>query len=220
MNIFFWVLAAIVLVFVIFQGRMVIPRVISFLFPGSRRVFFDDSGAPISEKHRELVRPVLEKIEALGFSQLGFMTDKPPLWAKGSREIVLASSTERTFVSIGLRKNRLSYFFYTPFTGDQIVITAYNAFRDVHLDGFVTAVVYTEDIEGMLEVHREQLQEFIRQGFEPYREYNRESIVKATYSYYESPFPRQRLRVAGMINLFVYLVFILVLALLIWGAVG
>ena len=220
MNTFFWVLAAIVLVLVVLQGRTAIPRIISFFFPGTRRLYFDDSGAPIGEKHREIVRPVLEKIEALGFSQLGIMTDKPPLWAKGSREIVLASSEERAFASIGLRKNRLSYFFYTPFTGGQIVITAYNAFRDVHLDGFVTAVVYTEDIEGMLAVHREQVREFMGQGFEPYQEYNRESIVKATYSYYKSPFPRQRLRVAGIINLLIYLVFILVLALLLWGAVG
>ena len=81
-------------------------------------------------------------------------------------------------------------------------------------------MVYTEDIEGMLAVHREQVREFMGQGFEPYQEYNRESIVKATYSYYKSPFPRQRLRVAGIINLLIYLVFILVLALLLWGAVG
>lgn len=219
MNILFWILAAVMLIFVIIQGRTFIPRIISFVFPQSRRLYFvDDSGAGLSANKQEIIRPVLTDIEALGFTQLGFMMDKPPLWAKGSREIVLASSTEKTFASIGLRRNKLSYFFYTPFNGGQVVITAYNAFRNNILPEFVTTVVYERGVEEMLNLHRKQVEEFRGKGFIPYQDYSRESLLKATRSFYNSPLPSRQLRTAGMINLLIYLTFILILALLIWRA--
>jgi hypothetical protein len=221
MNILFWVLAAVMLIFIMIQGRTVIPRIISFLSPESRRLYFeDDSSTSLTEKKREIILPILAKIEALGFSRLGIMLDKPPLWARGSREVVLASAAEQTFASAGLRRNNVSYFFYTPFTGGQVVITAYNAFRNASTPEFVTTVVYSEGIEEMLAIHKKQVEEFMVKGFTPYMDYSRESVIKATRAFYRSPFPRQQLRLAGTINLLIYLVFILVLALLVWRAVG
>jgi hypothetical protein len=219
MNTFYGIIAAFALVFLIFQGRSLVPRIISFLLPGNRRLYFeDDLSNPGDGTRRERMRPIVEKIESLGFSKLGVMVEKQPLWAKGSRELSLASAAQKTFASVGLRHNQPSYFFYTPYTGGQIVITAYNAFRHLQRDDFMTTVVYSEDPGETLEVHKKQVEEFINKGFNPYKEYTRDSLVQATVQYYHSSYPRQQLRTAGIFNLLFFLLIVFVFALLVKGA--
>ncbi len=219
MNIILAVLALIFLIIVIFQFRTMVPRIISFMRPGERHLYFEDNPQPpIDEMRREMVRPVIEKLEALGFTQLGIMVDKPPLWAKGSREIALASSSRHTFASIGFRGLKPSYFLYTPFTGGQLAITAHNSFRDFAKNDFVTTVVASGDLEEMLETHKKQVEDFIARGFTPYRDYTRETVIEATNLYYNSPYPRRQLRVAGTINLLFVLVCFLIFIFLALGA--
>ncbi len=221
MSVFSWLLPLLILLFILYYGRTAVPRIVSFFFPGSRKLYFEDQlQAPISEEKREKIQPVIEKMEALGFSLLGFMVDKAPLWAKGSRELVLANSAEKTLASIGFRGNKPSYFFYTPFTGGQMVITAYNAFRYYQSPDLVTEVVSTEDIGEMLQTHKKQVDEFVGRGYTPFNDFSRDSAVKATDLYYRSPAPLQRLRVAGAINLGFLLLLVLAFALLVWSAIS
>jgi hypothetical protein len=219
MNYIYLIPALILLVIVVFQLRTLIPRIISFLAPGNRNLYFvDDPQPPIDEIHKEMVRPVLEKMESLGFKQLGIMVDKPPLWAKGTREYSLALADKKVFASVGIRSLRPSYFFYTPFTGGQVVITGHNAFRTFRKEGFVTDVYSGEDMGEMLETHENEIKHFEEKGYTPIRDYTRETAIEATNQYYNSSYPRQQLRVAGIVNLLFILLCILICAVLFRGA--
>jgi hypothetical protein len=220
MSPFSWIIPLLLLLFILYYGRTSVPRIVSFFFPGSRKLYFEDQPrVPISAERLKAIQPVIEKMEALGFSQLGFMVDKPPLWAKGSRELVLASPTEKTIASIGFRGNKPSYFFYTPFSGGQVVITAYNAFRYFRSEDLVTEVVSTQDLNEMLRIHKKQVDDFITRGFSPFSSFSQESAIEATYLYYRSPVPLRQLRIAGAINLIFLLLCIAVFALAAWGLI-
>jgi hypothetical protein len=221
MNIILLVLAFIFLIIIFFQFRNNLPRILSFLHPGDRHLYFEDNPQPpIEDIRREMIRPVIEKLEAVGFSQLGIMVDKPPLWAKGSREIALASPTRQVFASIGFRGLKPSYFFYTPFTGGQMIITAHNSFRDLNKDDFITTIVPSGEVAEMLETHKNQVEKFVSRGFTPYYDYSRDSVIQATNLYYNSPYPRRQLRIAGTINLLFMLICILIFVFLLTGVVG
>lgn len=219
MNLYLLIPAVILLVFIIFQLRTLIPRIFSFWAPGNRNLYFTDNPQPpIDEMQREMVRPVIEKMESLGFKQLGIMVDKPPLWARGTREYSLAFSDRKVLASVGLRSLKPSYFFYTPFTGGQVVITGHNAFRNFRKNDFVTAVYSGEDMGEMLEMHQNEVEDFVKKGFTPLNEYTQETAIQATNQYYRSPYPSRQLRIAGVINLIFILFCIFICALLFRGA--
>jgi hypothetical protein len=218
MSILYAIVSVVLLIFVIFQGKAILPRVTSFIRPGKRQFYFeDDLREGDDEMRREQVKPIIAKMEALGFKQLGVMIEKQPLWAKASREIALASSTDKIFVSIGFRHGQPSYFFYTPFTGGQIVITAFNAFRQFHKEDFVTAIVTSGEPAEMLEEHRKNVKELSDKGYSPFQQYSRETLIEATNLYYNSPHTRQQLRTAGMISLLFWVVCVLLLILFLRG---
>jgi hypothetical protein len=218
MNILYAVVSTVLLVFIIYQGKSILPRVASFIRPGKRQFYFEDAlREGEDEMRREQVSPIMEKMEALGFKQLGVMMEKQPLWAKATREIALASATDKIFASIGFRHGQPSYFYYTPFTGGQIVITAYNAFRFFHKEDFITAVVTSGEPSEMLEEHNKHVKEFSDKGYTPFREYSRESLIEATNLYYKSPHTRQQLRTAGMISLMFWVICVLIFILFLRG---
>jgi hypothetical protein len=201
MNVFIWILTALLLLNIIFQVRSRIPQIISFFSPGNRKLYFQDSAQPpISDIHQEMVKPVFEKLEAQGFKQMGLMLEKPPLWARSSREMVLVAPEKKIIASVGFRGLKLSYFFYTPFKGGQVVITAYNSFRNFNKKDFATAVVNSGDIAEMLEVHKNAVDNFVASGFIPFDEYTHEAVISATIQYYKSPYPRRQLLIAGITN--------------------
>lgn len=221
MNAFFTILAALLLVFIVWQARTVLPRIVSFLLPVKRRLYFeDDLQKPVEAAKRETLRPVIEKLESLGFKPLGMMVEKFPLWAGVSREISMTSPAAKTIASLGFRRRKPSYFFYTPFTGGEVVITSYNSFRDFNKDDFVTTVVPSGEPAEMLEIHQKQVEKFIALGSVPFTEYTRESVIKATELYYDSLYPKQQLRIAGLFNLLFFIVCLFLLAILIRSAMG
>jgi len=220
MQIVYGVIAALLLIFAYFQARTIIPRVISFIGPGKRHLSFEEDELPKDEVRREMIKPVLEKMQAAGFSTLGVMVEKQPLWAGVTRELALANRDQAVFASIGFRRNKLSYFLYTPFTDGKVVITAFNSFRAFRRDDFVTDVVPSGELEEMLEVHGNQVRHFTDKGSEPYTEYTRESLIKATLQFYTSPYPRQQLRTAAMFNIFFLIICLLLVVVLVRAAIG
>ena len=221
MNLFYVIVVVLLAIFIVYQGRTAIPRIVSFLVPGKRSFYFEEDLQTAKDKKRlEKMRPILEKIEALGFTRLGIMVEKQPLWAKGTRELSLASSPEKAFASIGFRRNEPSYFFYTPFTGGQIIITAYNSFRHFERNDFFSSVVSSGEPGEMLETHKKKVAEFTAKGLTPYRDYTRESLIEATLLFYNASHPRLQLRTAGMINLIYFLVLVFVFVLLLRALVS
>jgi hypothetical protein len=218
MKVLYAILSLVLLVFIFYQGKMIFPRVVSFFRLGKRNFYFEDNlSKPEDESRRELVRPVIEKMEALGFKSLGVMLEKQPLWSRVTREIALASSQDKIFASIGFRHNEPSYFFYTPFTGGQVVITAYNAFRHSRKDDFATAVVSSGEPLEMLEEHKKMVKEFTDKGYTPFRDYNRDTLIEATNLYYASPNTRQQMRTAAMFSLFFWFICVMILVLFLRG---
>jgi hypothetical protein len=221
MNIFFVILAVLLAAFIIWQGRVIIPRLASFLLPMKRNLYFEEQSQQIGdETRRAALQPVIEKLEALGFKQIGLMVEKFPLWAGVSRELTMVSATERIIVSLGFRRGKPSYFFYTPFTGGGVIITAYNSFRDFKRDDFSTFVIVSGEPEEMLESHKKQVADFINSGYTPYSEYTQESVIEATRQYYDSPYPKQQLRIAGMFNILFLIICLFLLSILIRSAMA
>jgi hypothetical protein len=221
MAIFFWVLAALMLFFIVMQIRSRVPRIISFFTPGNRDLFFQDNpDPPIDEIHQEMIKPHLEKLETLGFSHLGLMLEKPPLWAKSSRELVLVSSNDKVIASIGFRGIKLSYFFYTPFEGGQVVVTAYNCFRNYVKPDFMTSEIKSGNLDEMLEDHKKDVADFVAKGYTPFNEYTREEVVRATNLYYKASYPSKQLRIAGVTNSLFLLLSLFVFYLLVIAALG
>ncbi|HEX7476084.1 MAG TPA: hypothetical protein VF318_08985 [Dehalococcoidales bacterium] len=221
MNAFFTILAALLLIFIVWQARTVLPRIVSFLLPVKRHLYFeDDLQKPAEAAKRETLRPVIEKLESLGFKPLGMMVEKFPLWAGTSREITMVSPVVKTIASLGFRRRKPSYFFYTPFTGGEVVITSYNSFRDFTKDDFVTTVVPSGEPSEMLEIHQKQVEKFMALGYTPFTDYTRDSVITATRLYYDSLYPKQQLRIAGLFNLLFFIVCLFLLAILIRSAMG
>jgi hypothetical protein len=218
MNLIELIIPALLVIFIVFQARAIIPRVVSFLFPARRQLFFDDTLQNQSNlAHWDVVQPVAEKIESLGFNRLGILSEKPVLWGKGFREISLASKAVLSFASVGFRGYKPSYFFYTAFTDGQIVITSYNAFRKLNKPDLITTVVNKDDPAEMLDMHKKQVENQVSEGWIPFREYNREDAIKATQMYYNASYPKMQLRTAAISNLLflAFLIFVLVLYLVV-----
>ncbi len=219
MNIIYIVISIILLTFIVYQGRTILPRMAAFTGLAKRRFYFEDnlSGAR-DQVRREQMQPTIEKLEALGFIQLGVMLEKQPLWAGVTREIAMASSAEKIFVSLGFRHGQPSYFFYTPFTGGQMVITGYNSFRHYRRADFVSTVVTSGEPSAMLEEHKKLIGEFTDKGFTPYSNYNRETLVQATEAFYASTHTRGQLRTAASISFFFWVIVILIFVLFLQAA--
>ena len=220
-SIIFWILAALMLYFIIVQVRSRLPRLVSFFNPGSRNLSFQDRAEPpIDEIRQEMIKPVLEKLQALGFTQLGLMVEKTPLWGRGSRELVLVSAKDKIIATLALRGPVLSYYFYTPFEGGQVVVTAHNCFKNFVKPDFVTSEIKSGDLDEMLESHKKDVADFVSKEYVPFNEYTRESVIRATNLYYQSPYPSQQLRYAGGINVIFFLLCLFLLYILIYIALG
>ncbi len=170
--------------------------------------------------HAEMIKPYLEKLQASGFSQTGLMIEKPPLWSRSTRELVLVSPHDKIIASIGFRGLKLSYFLYTPFEGGQVVVTAHNCFRNFIKPDFMTSEIKSGDLDEMLESHKTDVADFVAKGYIPFKDYTREAVIRATNLYYKSAYPSKQLRIAGFTNGLFFLLSLFVLYLLIKGALN
>jgi hypothetical protein len=101
-----------------------------------------------------------------------------------------------------------------------VAITGFNAFRDFRRKDFVSTVDASGEPAESLEMHKKQVDEFIGLGYTPYTDFSRESAIRATNQYYNSPYPRQQLRIAGVLNLGFLIICILLFLLLLRSAIG
>jgi hypothetical protein len=222
MNILYLVFAGLLLIFLIFRGPVMARRVIIFLAPGKRNLSFGSAGTDQSsliDERRDTVQPVIDKLKEMGFTELGVMAEKPRLGSRTTTEFVMASRERQTFASIWFRREKIAYYLHTPFTGGELVITAFNSFRDFFKDDFITNVVASGDITEMLEAHKEQVTKFVNEGYTPYSEYTQDTFIQATNEYYQSQYPRDQLRTAGFVNLGLLLLPIFFFIIFLWAGI-
>ncbi len=223
MNILYLVLGGLLLIFLIFRGPVFLRRVVLFLVPGKRNMSFNSAGieqTSLITERQEKMQPIIDKLKAVGFTDLGVMVEKPRLGSRTTREYAMASKEQRIFASIWFQRDKIAYFFHTPFTGGEVVITAFNSFRDFFKDDFVTNVVASGDLTEMLAAHKDHVENFISKGYTPYTDYTQETFIQATNEYYKSPYPRQQMRTAGLFNLAILLITVFFIVIFLWVGIG
>ncbi len=221
MNLFFVILSVVLFVFVVWQAKSIVPRLVMFFLPVRRRLYFEDSSVyPIDAAKQAALSPTIEKLQALGFSHLGMMVEKFPLWAGSSREMAMVSRGHKTIASLGFRRGQPSYYLYTPFERGEVVITSFNSFRDFKKDDFLVTVVPSGEPAEMLEVHEKNVAQFTSLGYVPFSDFSQEAVMRATDQYYDAPYPKQQLRLAGMLNLLFLVICLFLLAILVRGAIA
>lgn len=193
-----------------------LPRGIFLFRPNAFRTYYDDDpNTSIRTFHRGIVKENAEKIESLGFTELGVKVEKFPLWGSRSEELTFASSKDRAFAAITIYRNTSTYHFITPFTGGQIVITSPGSFKNIDTEGFLSASSSADDHGAVLEKHRESVASFVSKGYTPFQEYTRESRLESSALYYNSKPAKSKARRVGAFTFiaFVVLIFPLIVIL-------
>jgi hypothetical protein len=186
MTLFDWLIPGIL---VILGIREFLPRAVRLFRPNFRDVYFEeDNELDISDASvKEYVDECIDKLRSLGFSPIGIRVEKPPIWGPAVKELTLVSAADHTFVCLFLDRKSLKYYFYTPFTGGEIVISAYSAYKNVKKDDILVYRANRNEVGEIFNIHKNNVQEFISKGCNPYKEYTWQSRIRATYTYYNSP---------------------------------
>jgi hypothetical protein len=199
--------------FVISAGAMLygiwkfLPGGIYLFFPGGIRSHFDtENNASLKFLQQGNVRSITEKLEALGFFQLGVKIEQRPLWGSIS-DLSLASNNAHVFASITVINSKTLYYFFTPFSGGQAVLTANDGFPTVNTGDILQSSVNMASPTDLLAIHQRYVDEFRRKGFSPFSEFNQQSRLDATSLYYKINAVRGRMRKNGATYFILFLLF-------------
>ena len=159
------------------------------------------------------VRRMASDMEHLGFHLIGTKVERLPLWGGKLRELSLASTDLLAFASIYVSRSKPIYYFYTPFSGGGVVLTANDLFRKVKGPDFIQTVVPYSNPEKVLAEHQEHVQGFINKGLIPFQQYTGETRVEATYHYYSSHTENRSRRIWGACYSLIFLWWVLLFVL-------
>ena len=201
------------IMFVIAAGVMLygiwkfLPGGIYLFFPGGVRSHFDtENDAPLKFLQQGNVRSITGKLEALGFFQLGVKIEQRPLWGSIS-DLSLASNSSHTFASITVINSKTLYYFFTPFSGEQAVLTANDGFPTVNTTDFIQTSVFAATPADLLAIHQRYVDEFRKKGFSPFSDYTQQTRLDATSLYYKISSVRGRMRKNGATYFILFLLF-------------
>jgi hypothetical protein len=201
--------------FVISAGLMLygvwrfLPGGIYLFFPSGVRSHFDTHDAYAQEfLQKGNVRSITEQIEALGFLPIGVKIEQRPLWGSIS-DLSLASNRAYAFASITVINSKTLYYFFTPFSGGQAVLTANDGFPTVNNKDFIQSSVNVASPTDILAMHQKHVDEFRKKGFTPFQEFNQQTRIDATTLYYKISSVRGRMRKNGATYFFFFLIFCL-----------
>jgi hypothetical protein len=194
--------------FVIFTGLFLygvwklLPRSIYLVSPGATHFFFDVNRNKSAQLfQQEDLRALANQLEAMGFYQIGIKVEHPPLWGSNS-ELSFALGNEHIFASIAVVNGKIVYYFFTPFTGGQAVLTANANFPTANAPDILQTTLIKSAPAALLALHRKHVEEFTKQGFTPYPEYNKQTRLEATSLYYKINTVRKKMRLLGAVHLF------------------
>ena len=205
MNIGYWVIMSPVFIISIIGIWYFLPRCIYLFRPSATQSHFRERpSAKIVE--REDVQKLISELKANNFEYIGIKVEKPLLWRPLVEEVSLRSIEAQTFASIFINKRKARYYFFTPFTEGQIVLTTNSSFPIVNNDEIIQSRVALDEPKQVLTIHRNCVDLFIEKGHTPFKEYTKQTRIDATNMYYGSNFVRKHMRTLGVISLIFFLV--------------
>ena len=189
--------------FVITAGVMLygvwkfLPGAIYLFLPSGVRSHFDTSNAYSQEFLQQgNVRTITEQIQTLGFLPIGVKIEQRPLWGSIS-DLSLASNRAYAFASITIINSKTLYYFFTPFSGGQAVLTANDGFPAVNTADFIQSSASSTNPADTLAIHQKYVDEFRKRGFTPFQEFNQQTRIDATALYYKINSVRKKMRKNG-----------------------
>ena len=201
------------LMFVITAGVMLygvwkfLPGGIYLFFPSGVRSHFDaGNDASLKFLQQGNVLSITEKLKALGFFQLGVKIEQRPLWGSIS-DLSLASNSAHTFASITVINSKTLYYFFTPFSGGQAVLTANDGFSTVNTADFIQSSVFAATPADLLAIHQRYVDEFLKKGFSPFSDYTQQTRLEATSLYYRINSVRKKMCTNGATYFILFLLF-------------
>ena len=201
------------IMFVISAGVMLygvwkfLPGGLYLFFPSGVRSHFDTGNdAPLKFLQQGDVLSITEKLEALGFFQLGVKIEQRLLWGSIS-DLSLASNSAHTFTSITVINNKTLYYFFTPFSGGQAVLTANDGFPAVNTGDFIQSSIFTATPADLLAIHQKNVDEFRKNGFSSFSDYTQQNRLEATSLYYKISSVHGRMRKNGATYFILFLLF-------------
>ena len=201
------------LMFVITAGVMLygvwkfLPGGLYLFFPSGIRSHFDANNTYSQEFLQQgNVNYLVEQLKTLGFSPIGVKVEQRLLWGSIS-DLSLASNIAHMFASITVINSKTLYYFFTPFTGGQAVLTANDGFPTVHTDDFIQSTANTVTPSDLLAIHQRYVDEFLKKGFVPFSEYNQQTRLEATSLYYKINSIRGLMRKNGATYFMFFLIF-------------
>jgi hypothetical protein len=199
--------------FVITAGVMLygvwkfLPGAIYLFLPGGVRSHFDTRNAYSQEfLQQRNVRTITEQIQALGFLPIGVKIEQRPLWGSIS-DLSLASNRAYAFASITVINSKTLYYFFTPFSGGQAVLTANDGFPTVNTGDFLQSSINMTSPADLLAIHQKNVDEFRKKGFSPFSDYTQQARLDATSLYYKISSVRGRMRQNGATYFILFLLF-------------
>ena len=159
----------------------------AFLTPKMLRLGFvpgqDQSARIFQDKN---IQALVEEMQALGFKLLGVLSEQAPL-SQPIPSITLAWPEQKAFASITHIGGKAHFFFYTPYQGGQILLSANGYFGNIQARGCVVQSMPRAGMAQVWQAHLKRQQNFLEQGYLPLAEYTPETRQQAARRFYAHP---------------------------------
>lgn len=208
MNLADWMLFISIIGLMLYGVWRFIPRILFAFLPNSLKFYFENNDKKaLKRKQLDKMSSSISAIESLGFVQLGIKTEKFPLWGSKVSELSLASANAHSFAAVFSSRDKIVYYFLTPFREGQIVLTANSNFANFNTKDIIQTAVSNAKPSELLLIHQNNVEEVSIKGSTVFKEYTRQTRIEATSLYYKLFRVRKQLRIAGLTNLFFLIIF-------------
>lgn len=167
----------------LFLIYVLLAYILFLLFPHRTQVAWDSLRS--NQTFPEAISDYAAQLGTLGFHFLGVKTEKLLLRPEVP-EWNFAADAHRSFASIARAGRRTILYFYTPFQGGGLVLTAQRGFPNIQSSRFRTQSFLATSAQALFEHHRTTLDKFLRLGLVPYESYTPETRVQATHQFYDA----------------------------------
>ena len=175
------------LILILALGMAVIQTAQVFFLSRTVRLefFLDDRGLSYGLGDDE-IQALVEEMEIMGFTLLGVMTEQP-WFSRPIPSLILAWTEQKAFASITRIAAKVRFFYYSPFTGGQVLLSANGYFGKIKAKGCVVQTIKNASAQQLWQAHQERLQAFIEQGYTPIAEYSPTTRQQAARRFYAHP---------------------------------
>ena len=176
-----------------------LPKTLLYIKPGAIRGTFYE-GSSLDHAMAEKARETVDALTLLGFVPAGIQLEKPPLWSRALKVLILTSGSGPELACVIPAKRGVTWYFETLFEDGAMVITAGSGFKPVNQGGLYQSVPEGLDAAGLLDRHRDNVAHFVGEGHTPVKRYPVDVIAGSTQVYYGFPVVRHGMRTYGSMN--------------------